>query len=169
MTAESPFRAAFWILFAGVLAMRTYFALKVRRAGERIMPDHEAVEREGRGMFAFRVVMFLTIARLAGALCHRSDLDGSALGSISRLAALGGVCLGPRQSCILVVDSSCAWQGMVTPAAIAEGTSPGDHRALRPDTPPTLHRHDRLWNRPCISDSKLFFCSLCNGSNCELI
>jgi len=59
MTSESIFRAAFWILFAGVLAMRIYFALQVRRAGERVMPDREAVEREGRGTFAVRLVMFL--------------------------------------------------------------------------------------------------------------
>jgi protein-S-isoprenylcysteine O-methyltransferase Ste14 len=57
MTTESIFRVAFWILFAGVLVMRIYFALRVRRAGERVMPDREAVEREGRGMFAARVVM----------------------------------------------------------------------------------------------------------------
>jgi protein-S-isoprenylcysteine O-methyltransferase Ste14 len=57
MTTESIFRVAFWILFAGVFVMRIYFSLKVRQAGERLMPDREAVEREGRGMFVFRVVM----------------------------------------------------------------------------------------------------------------
>ena len=41
--------------------MRIYFALKVRRAGEQVMPDHEAIEREGRGMFAVRVVMFFIL------------------------------------------------------------------------------------------------------------
>lgn len=61
MNAESVFRAAFWVLLAGVLVMRIYFALKVRRSGERVMPDHEAVEREGRGMFAVRFVMFLIL------------------------------------------------------------------------------------------------------------
>jgi len=57
MTTESIFRVAFWILFAGVFVMRIYFSLKVRQAGERLMPDREAVEREGRGMFIIRVVM----------------------------------------------------------------------------------------------------------------
>src|SRR5512136_282305 len=61
MTTESIFRVAFWVLFAGVFVMRMYFALQVRRAGERVMPDREAVEREGRGMFAVRVVMFLLL------------------------------------------------------------------------------------------------------------
>ncbi len=41
--------------------MRIYFAFKVRRAGERLMPDHDAVEREGREMFAVRVVMFFIL------------------------------------------------------------------------------------------------------------
>jgi protein-S-isoprenylcysteine O-methyltransferase Ste14 len=56
MSTETAFRVAFWILLAGVLAMRIYSALKVRQAGERIMPDREAVQREGRGLFAVRVV-----------------------------------------------------------------------------------------------------------------
>jgi len=55
MATESAFRAAFWILLGGVLAMRVYFAVQIRRAGERLMPDREAVEREGRGAFAVRV------------------------------------------------------------------------------------------------------------------
>ena len=57
MDAESIFRIAFWVLFGGVIVMRLYFSLQVRRAGERLMPDHQAIEREGRGMFATRVLM----------------------------------------------------------------------------------------------------------------
>jgi hypothetical protein len=45
-------------LFGGVLVMRLYFSLRVRQAGERVMPDREAVEREGRALFVARVVMF---------------------------------------------------------------------------------------------------------------
>jgi protein-S-isoprenylcysteine O-methyltransferase Ste14 len=61
MTTESIFRVAFWILLAGVLAMRIVFALRVRQAGERVMPDREAVEREGRVMFASRVLLFFVL------------------------------------------------------------------------------------------------------------
>jgi protein-S-isoprenylcysteine O-methyltransferase Ste14 len=57
MPAETIFRIAFWILVAGVLLMRIFFAMQVRRAGERVMPDRQAVEREGRGMFAIRVFL----------------------------------------------------------------------------------------------------------------
>jgi protein-S-isoprenylcysteine O-methyltransferase Ste14 len=59
MTTETIFYIAFWVLFGGVLAMRLYFSLRVRQAGERMMPDREAIER--RGMFAVRVVMFLLL------------------------------------------------------------------------------------------------------------
>jgi len=61
MAAETVFRIAFWVLIAGVLVMRIYFSLQVRRAGERIMPDRQAVQREGRMMFAFRVVAGLLL------------------------------------------------------------------------------------------------------------
>jgi len=65
MTTESIFRVAFWILLAGIFVMRIYFSLKVRQAGERLMPDREAVQREGRGMFIIRVVMgFVLLAWL---------------------------------------------------------------------------------------------------------
>jgi len=59
MTTESIFHIAFWGLFGGLLVMRVYFSLRVRQARERLMPDREAIEREGRGMFAARVVAFL--------------------------------------------------------------------------------------------------------------
>jgi hypothetical protein len=64
MTAESIFRAAFWVLLGGVFVMRVYFSLRVRQAGERLTPDRAAIEREGRGMFAGRVVAFFFLIAL---------------------------------------------------------------------------------------------------------
>jgi len=64
MTTESIFRTAFWVLFGGVLVMRVYFSLRVRQAGERLMPNRAAIEREGRGMFAVRVVAFFLLIAL---------------------------------------------------------------------------------------------------------
>ena len=61
MDTESLFRIAFWVLLALVLVMRVYFASRVRQAGERVMPDRAAVEREGRGMFAVRAASFVLI------------------------------------------------------------------------------------------------------------
>jgi hypothetical protein len=61
MTAETIFRVAFWVLIAGVLVMRIFFTLQIRLAGERLMPDRQAVEREGRVMFAVRVLLGLIL------------------------------------------------------------------------------------------------------------
>jgi len=61
MSTETAFRIAFWVLFGGVLVMRIHFSLRVRLAGERVLPDREAVKREGRGMFAIRVVLFFVL------------------------------------------------------------------------------------------------------------
>jgi protein-S-isoprenylcysteine O-methyltransferase Ste14 len=69
MTTESIFSIAFWILLGGVLAMRMFFTLRVRRAGERVMPDRQAVEREGQGMFAARVLLFLVLISWLALYC----------------------------------------------------------------------------------------------------
>jgi protein-S-isoprenylcysteine O-methyltransferase Ste14 len=66
MATEAVFRIALWALFFGVLVMRVSFAVRVRRAGERLMPDRRAIEREGPVMFAARVLLFfLLLAWLA--------------------------------------------------------------------------------------------------------
>jgi len=61
MSAESIFRIAFWTLLGALLLVRGYFSLQVRKAGERLMPDREAIEREGRVIFAVRVLMFFLL------------------------------------------------------------------------------------------------------------
>jgi protein-S-isoprenylcysteine O-methyltransferase Ste14 len=45
-----------------LLAMRFYFMLKVRRSGGRIMPDKQAVAREGgTGAIIFRIAIFFAL------------------------------------------------------------------------------------------------------------
>ncbi len=61
MATESVFRVLFLILLGGVMGMRIYFMARVRQAGERVMPDREAIRREGRGAFAARVVAFFLL------------------------------------------------------------------------------------------------------------
>ena len=62
MTTESTFRLAFVTLLAALFAMRLYFMIKVRRAGERLMPDRKAVEREGgRGVLFIRMAAFFLL------------------------------------------------------------------------------------------------------------
>lgn len=59
MATETIYRIAFFILLMMLFAMRVYFMVKVRRAGERIMPDEKAIEREGgRGFIILRVIAF---------------------------------------------------------------------------------------------------------------
>ena len=55
MASEPLFRILFWILILGVLIMRIVFTLRVRLAGERVMPDRAAVQREGMAAFLVRV------------------------------------------------------------------------------------------------------------------
>ena len=60
MISETAFRLGFLILLVLLLLMRVYFMVKVRRSGGRIMPDENAVAREGgRGVFTLRILMFL--------------------------------------------------------------------------------------------------------------
>jgi protein-S-isoprenylcysteine O-methyltransferase Ste14 len=61
MTNETLFHIGFWVLVGGVLAMRAYFSMRVRRSGGRITPDRQAVEREGSAMFLTRVIGFFVL------------------------------------------------------------------------------------------------------------
>jgi protein-S-isoprenylcysteine O-methyltransferase Ste14 len=62
MVTEAIYRTAFLILLGALLAMRAYFMIKVRRSGGRIMPDEQAVQREGgQGVLIFRVVAFFAL------------------------------------------------------------------------------------------------------------
>lgn len=61
METETLFHTLFWILFGGILMMRVYFSLQVRRAGERLLPDRAAIRREGRVAFAVRFLLFFIL------------------------------------------------------------------------------------------------------------
>jgi len=61
MTTAITFRMLFLVLLFGVMGMRIYFMLRVRQAGERVMPDSQAIQREGRAVFAARVVLFILL------------------------------------------------------------------------------------------------------------
>lgn len=53
------FRIAFLVLLVALFSLRFYFMIKVRRTGERLMPDKQAVRREGGpAVFIIRVVIF---------------------------------------------------------------------------------------------------------------
>jgi protein-S-isoprenylcysteine O-methyltransferase Ste14 len=61
MENELTFRIAFFILLGAMLVVRMYFNLRIRQQGERVMPDREAIRREGVGMFATRVTLFFVL------------------------------------------------------------------------------------------------------------
>ncbi len=61
MNSEATFHVLFWILLTLVLVMRVFFAVRVRRASERVLPDRAAVEREGRLLFALRALSFFLL------------------------------------------------------------------------------------------------------------
>ena len=62
MNSEPVYRLAFFILLCALLAMRIYFMVKVRRSGGRIMPDEQAVQREGaQRILIVRVAAFFAL------------------------------------------------------------------------------------------------------------
>ena len=61
MVKETGFRILFWILLFLVFVMRAYFGMRVRRAGERFLPDKPAIQREGWVMFTIRFVGFFLL------------------------------------------------------------------------------------------------------------
>jgi protein-S-isoprenylcysteine O-methyltransferase Ste14 len=61
MGNELTFRVLFWILFGILLIIRGLSALRVHRAGERLMPDGAAIQREGVVAFGFRFIAFFLL------------------------------------------------------------------------------------------------------------
>jgi protein-S-isoprenylcysteine O-methyltransferase Ste14 len=61
MSGESVFRILFWVLLAGVFGVRWYFSNKARMEKRTLMPDNKAIEQEGRGLFAFRLVSLFVL------------------------------------------------------------------------------------------------------------
>jgi protein-S-isoprenylcysteine O-methyltransferase Ste14 len=79
MNTEHTFRAAFWTLVILVIVMRLWFAFRVSQAGERLLPDRAAIQREGWG-FVMRCVLSIFLVALVSLLClHRVSLRGFGL------------------------------------------------------------------------------------------
>ena len=165
MIAEAAFRVAFWVLLAGVFVMRVYFALQVRRAGERVMPDRQAIDREGRAMFAFRVAMGLLLACWLALYAIYPTWMEVLLLPFPDWLRWAGFRLGDCQPWIVVVDSGCAWQGMVSPTTASRAASFGHHRALSSDTSSAVHGHVWILREPCPGDCELGLCGIRGGGD----
>ena len=61
MPATFSFRIAFFILLGVMLAIRIYFNLRLRQAGERHMPERKDIQREGWLLFISRAVLFFVL------------------------------------------------------------------------------------------------------------
>jgi protein-S-isoprenylcysteine O-methyltransferase Ste14 len=58
---EITFRIAFFVILGAMLIMRMAFSFRLRRMGERTMPDKQAIEHEGVFLFTMRIVLFLLL------------------------------------------------------------------------------------------------------------
>jgi protein-S-isoprenylcysteine O-methyltransferase Ste14 len=65
MNSEGTFRLAFWALLGVTMLMRIWFAIRVRRAGERLLPDMAAIRREGWRRYAISLFVIALIVLLA--------------------------------------------------------------------------------------------------------
>ncbi len=90
MNTESTFRILFWILFGAVLIMRFYFLSRLRRSGERVMPDQQAIAHEGKGLFIFRLASwFLMLGILISYALALSWLDAFHIAIVDWLRWVG--------------------------------------------------------------------------------
>ena len=65
MNSEGTFRVAFCALLGVALLMRLWFTIRVRRAGERLMPDMAAIRREGWRTYVIFLLFLALIVLLA--------------------------------------------------------------------------------------------------------
>jgi len=61
MNSEGTFRLAFRALIGLAMLMRIWFAFRLRRAGEQLLPDRAAIRREGWRVFGFRILLSLLL------------------------------------------------------------------------------------------------------------
>ncbi|HEX9091496.1 MAG TPA: isoprenylcysteine carboxylmethyltransferase family protein [Anaerolineales bacterium] len=61
MDANITFRILFFILLGLMFIVRMIFNVRVKRQGERILPDRQAIQHEGAGVFAFRFIAFFVL------------------------------------------------------------------------------------------------------------
>ena len=62
MNTEGYFQIAFWALMGLMILMRVWFVSRLRPAGERLLPDRTALQREGWRIVAIRGVGYLLFA-----------------------------------------------------------------------------------------------------------
>jgi protein-S-isoprenylcysteine O-methyltransferase Ste14 len=71
MNTEDMFHVIFWTLLVSMFLTRSWFGLRVWQAGERLLPDRAAVQREGLWANVIACLFFLLLAALIVQLCFR--------------------------------------------------------------------------------------------------
>ena len=66
MDTGLAFHITFFILLGAMLIVRIIFNLRLKRAGERYMPDQQAIRHEGLGLFISRMVLFFVLIAILG-------------------------------------------------------------------------------------------------------
>ena len=64
MNTERFFRLAFWVLIGLTVVMRSWFAIRAKQAGERLLPDRVSIIREGWALVCIRAMIFLLLVAL---------------------------------------------------------------------------------------------------------
>jgi protein-S-isoprenylcysteine O-methyltransferase Ste14 len=63
MNEEFTFRIVFWVHLMFIMIFnRLLPALRAKKSGAKLSPDHEAIENEGKFLFAFRVIAGIMLA-----------------------------------------------------------------------------------------------------------
>jgi hypothetical protein len=73
MSTETALNPIFWMLLVLGLSMRSWFAFRVSRTGERILPDRAARQREGFWPRAIERLFELLLAALVLSVCLQGD------------------------------------------------------------------------------------------------
>jgi protein-S-isoprenylcysteine O-methyltransferase Ste14 len=105
--SEAQWRGLVWGLLGAAVVMRCWFHIRVARRGEAILPDGDAIRREGGTAFVIRVVGFVMLVGL---------LAGYALGAGWLLAAgfyLPGLVRLLALSCAIAALALWTWTQVV--------------------------------------------------------
>ena len=94
MNSEGTFRLAFWALLGLTILMRLWFAIRVRRAGERLLPDKSAIRREGWKIYDLRLFVFLLFIALIVLLARNPNWRPKLSFPLAFWLRWGGVALG---------------------------------------------------------------------------
>ena len=143
MSTEGGFTAIFWALLVFMLLMRSWFAFRVWRTGERLRADRAAHQREGLWAHVTAYVFFLLLAGVVLDFCFQGgNLRKFAFPAPGWLRWIG-VGLGGNERGTICVDSCGPGAFLVPLPATALRPQVDYARSLR--TNPASHLFCDRW------------------------